>query len=329
MKKPLYLFSGGHIKRQDHTLTIENVKEKHYKPIEAISELYCFGEYSFNSKFFNFLGQKKTPFHLFNYYGFYTGSFYPREEIISGLIVLKQSQYYLDQTLRLQIAQEFLDAAASNILSNLNYYKNREKEVTSEINSIKEIKKRLKEARTLMALMGMEGNIRQLYYKAFEKIINQEISFEKREKRPPNNLVNTLISFGNTLCYTAVLSQIYRTQLNPLISFLHEPGNRRFSLSLDIAEIFKPVLVDRLIFTMLNRREITVSDTEKHSNFCYLKESARKTFIRKWEEKLQTTVMQKNLKKKVSYRRLISLECYKLIKHLLKEKKYTGFKMWW
>jgi CRISP-associated protein Cas1 len=65
-------------------------------------------------------------------------------------------------------------------------------------------------------------------------------------RRPPDNILNALISFGNSLVYAAVLGQIYRTQPNPTLSFLHEPGVRRFSLSLDLAEIFKPLLTDRI-----------------------------------------------------------------------------------
>ncbi len=96
--------------------------------------------------------------------------------------------------------------------------------------------------------MGIEGNIRRRYYAAWNVIVNQEIQFEKRVMHPPDNIINSLISFVNTLIYAKVLSEIYHTQLNPTISYLHEPG-ARFSLSLDIAEVFKPLIGDRLIFS--------------------------------------------------------------------------------
>lgn len=102
--------------------------------------------------------------------------------------------------------------------------------------------------------MGIEGNIRIQYYSAFNLIIN---AFEMggRSKQPPKNEVNALISFGNMMCYSECLRSIYQTQLNPTISYLHEPGVRRYSLALDLAEIFKPLLVDRVIFKVLNKRE--------------------------------------------------------------------------
>lgn len=84
---------------------------------------------------------------------------------------------------------------------------------------------------------------------------------------PPDNMINSLISFVNTLIYTKVLSEIYHTQLNPTISYLHEPGVRRFSLSLDIAEVFKPLIGDRVIFSLLNRKQITEDSFTKELNF--------------------------------------------------------------
>ena len=88
----------------------------------------------------------------------------------------------------------------------------------------------LNKAQDASEIMGIEGNIRKVYYSAWSKIINQQIDFEKRVKRPPDNMINTLISFINTLSYTTCLSEIYKTQLNPTISYLHSPGDRRFSL---------------------------------------------------------------------------------------------------
>ena len=85
--------------------------------------------------------------------------------------------------------------------------------------------------------MGIEGNIRKKYYEAWNNIVKQDINFTKRIKNPPENMINTLLSFANSLVYTTALSEIYKTQLNPTVSYLHEPGTSRYSLSLDIAEI--------------------------------------------------------------------------------------------
>jgi CRISPR-associated protein Cas1 len=133
----------------------------------------------------------------------------------------------------------------------------------------------------------------------------------------------------NSLIYSKTLTEIYHTQLNPTISYLHEPGSRRYSLCLDLSEIFKPLIGDRLIFSLLNKNQITENSFTRELNFLHLKKEASQLIVNELEKKLQATIMHKDLHRKVSYQYLIRLEAYKLIKHLIGEKEYEGFKMWW
>ena len=146
---------------------------------------------------------------------------------------------------------------------------------------------------------------------------------------PPDNMINSLISFVNSLIYSKTLTEIYHTQLNPTISYLHEPGSRRYSLCLDLSEIFKPLIGDRLIFSLLNKNQITEKSITRELNILHLKKEASQLIVNELEKKLQATIMHKDLHRKVSYQYLIRLEAYKLIKHLIGEKEYEGFKMWW
>lgn len=325
-----YLFANGELKRKDNNISIitEDKGTKDLK-IEVMNDIYLFGEISTNTKCINYLGQMKVPVHFFNYYGFYTGSFYPKETNVSGNFLIKQVEYYTDNEKRSEIAKEFIESAAFNIYRNLRYYNGRGKDLENVMGQIKGLQKELSKAENINEIMGVEGNIRKVYYSAWKEIINQEIDFEKRVKRPPDNMINTLISFVNSLIYTTCLSEIYKTQLNPTISYLHSAGERRFSLCLDVAEIFKPLIGDRLIFSLLNKNMITEKDFEKGSNFYYLKENGRKKILKEYDERLKQTIKHKDLGREVSYSYLIRLECYKLIKHILGDKKYEGFKMWW
>jgi CRISPR-associated protein Cas1 len=176
--------------------------------------------------------------------------------------------------------------------------------------------------------MGMEGNIRKNYYESFELIIS-DFSMNGRSYRPPRNEVNALISFGNMMCYSQCLRAIHQTQLHPAVSFLHEPGERRFSLSLDIAEIFKPLLVDRVLFKVLNKKMIQRNHFEVKLNSVILKEAGRKIFVQAFEDRLNETIKHRTLSRSVSYKHLIKLECYKIQKHLLGIEEYVPFKMWW
>lgn len=330
MSESFYLFSDGELRRKDNVLRM-TAPDGNFKDIKVnmTRDVYLFGEVSLNTKTLNYAGQLSIPIHIFNYYGFYTGSFYPKEANVSGKLLIKQVMHYSDEEKRLVIAKAFIEAASYNILRNVRYYNERDRDLDGTIVEIKGLRKKIERSDNINSLMGIEGSIRKIYYDSWTSIINQEVDFERRVKRPPDNMINTLISFVNSLIYTSCLSEIYSTQLNPTVSFLHSPGERRFSLSLDISEIFKPLIADRLIFSLLNRKMITQKDFEQDSNYYYLKEPGRKKILKEYDQYLDRTIKHKELGRNVSYRHLIRLECYKLIKHLMGDKKYEGFKIWW
>ena len=330
MKQSYYLFKSGRLQRKDNTLEVvykDNTKKS--IPVERVNDIYIMTEFDFNTSLLNFLGQNGIQIHYYNYYGFYTGTFYPKEQLVSGKLLVKQVDAYTNKEKRVYLAKAFIEAASYNIYRNLVYYKNRGKNVEEHMKEIDSLRKQILKCKDVPELMGIEGNIRKIYYSAWNEIINQDIAFEKRVKNPPDNATNSLISYVNSVIYTRVLSEIYKTQLNPTISYLHEPSERRFSLCLDIAEIFKPIIADRLIFSMLNKKQITEKDFERELNFLYIKEEARKNILKEIDKKLQTTINHKTLNREVSYEYLMRLEIYKLIKYLIEDVSYEGFKMWW
>ena len=334
MKKTYYLFNPGRLSRKDNTLKFTPVDEKgvegqpKFIPVEGVSDLYVFGSLDANSALYNFLGKENVTVHFFDYYEHYTGSFYPKDYLLAGKMLVQQVLHYQDHSRRLEIARKFVEGAAFNMLKNLRYYEKRERDLEMHIVTIQQYAAEVNGTDTVEELMGLEGNIRQVYYTAYESIV-RDFTMEGRSKRPPANEVNTLISYGNMMCYSLCLSQLYHTQLNPTISFLHEPGTRRYSLALDLAEIFKPILVDRTIFRVLNKREVQAGDFAIELNRCVLKESGKKAFVRAWEERLNETIRHRTLKKHVSYKHLVKLECYKLSKHILGMEEYRPFKIWW
>lgn len=330
MKQSYYLYKSGRIKRKDNTLEIVYKDgSKKSIPVERVNDIYVMTEFDFNTSLLNFLGQYGIAVHFYNYYGFYSGTYYPKEQLVSGKLLIKQVEAYTNKTKRLEIAKAFIEAASYNIYRNLVYYNNRGKDLSICMKEIEYLRKQISNCKDVEELMGIEGNIRKNYYSSWNIIINQDIAFEKRIKNPPDNAINSLISYVNTIIYTRVLSEIYKTQLNPTISYLHEPSERRFSLCFDVSEIFKPIIADRLIFSMLNRNQITEKDFEEGLNLLYIKENARKEITKEIDKKLQTTIQHKKLEREVSYEYLIRLELYKLIKYLTEDVPYEGFKMWW
>ena len=332
MKKSIYIFSNGKLKRKDNTLFVElSDGSKKYIPIENTKEIFIFGEVTINKKFLDFASQNEIIIHYYNHYGYYSGTFYPREHYNSGYMIINQTKYYIDTIKRLELAKSFVYGSVSNILKILKYYNRREKKLDEIILKVEENNNKIfNEINSIDELMAIEGNIRQLYYSSFEIILeNPYFDFEKRSKRPPKNEINALISFSNSLIYTICLSEIYHTHLDPRIGFLHAANFRRFSLNLDIAEIFKPVIGDRVIFSMLNKKQLGQKHFLKQLEGVSLNDEGKKLFIAELEKRLSSTIKHHSLKNNVSYRRLIRLELYKLEKHFLGELEYKPFIMDW
>ncbi len=360
MKKPYYIFSNGRLCRRHNTLALERTAgerqpddapddeglpsapadgERLPFPVESVESLYLFGEIDINSKLVTFLGQNSIPAFFFDYYGHFTAALYPRECQLSGRLQVEQVRHYLSAKRRLLLARAFVEAALFNIERVIKYYLSRlegksREELCTALEEMTRDREALLRSADIPTLMSVEGRVRERYYRLWPHFLGEAAArfpFTRRERQPPSNEMNALISFGNSLCYTTVLRQIYRTALDPTIAYLHEPGERRFSLALDLAEVFKPLLVDRAIFRLVKTGEITPKHFEQRLGGCYLTEAGRRIFVSHWDERLRQTVEHRTLGRKVSYERLVRLECYKLVRHLCDPKAdpYHGFHMWW
>lgn len=330
MKRDIYVFNDGEMRRKDNTLFFETEQGKKYIPVEEVNNVWFFGEVTLNKSLLDFVSQKEICLHFFNYYGYYSGSFYPREHLNSGYVILKQAEHYLDYEKRMILAREIIMTGAKNILVILKYYNSRGIDLDFKISSITDKIEKMKDVTNIQQLMALEGNIRDEYYSCFNDIIkNQDFEFRTRSKRPPLDNINSLISFGNVVMYTAILGEIYQTQLDPRIGYLHSTNERRFTLNLDIAEIFKPIIVDRAIFSLINKGVITSKDFEKDFNGILISEKGKKKFLEEYNGKLDTVIKHPHLNLNVSYKRLIRLELYKIQKHITENQPYEGFIARW
>jgi CRISPR-associated protein Cas1 len=323
--------TSGELSRKDNTIMIESELGKKYIPIEMTDEIFVFGEVTFNKRFLEFSSKCEVILHFFNYYGGYVGTFYPKEHMNAGAVILAQARHYLDSSLRQKLAIRFVEGAIRNMQKVVAYYDRRtECEFSDILEKLEYYIKLVGQTKDIPTLMGLEGNARGSYYSFFDRMAEgKAFIMGKRTRRPPDNRMNSLISFLNSLCYISALSQIYRTHLDPRIGFLHETNFRRFSLNLDIAEIFKPILVDRLILSLINKKMIQPKHFSEKTGGILLNESGRRIVLESWEERLQSTIEHPALGRNVSYRSLLKMEAYKLEKHILGEKEYCPFISRW
>lgn len=320
--------SMGEITRKDNSLCFRKNGKNVYIPIENTKEIYCMNEVSVNTKLLDFLSQNHVVMHFFNYYEGYSGTFYPKDQYNSGRLLVKQVETY--NSSRLIVAKAIVRGIGSNIYEVLyHYYKHNKKEVKEVLDWIREeFYERVELAENVKEVMAAEGEVWMRFYGTFEYFLPEDFIMNKRVKRPPDNPINALISFGNTLLYTKTISAIYRTHLDQRISFLHEPSEGRFSLSLDIGEVFKPVIVYRTIFDLVNNRKLQVEKHfDKKVNYCLLNDEGRKIFIEAFETRMESVFVHSRLKRKVTYRTAIKLDCYKLIKYILENKEFIPFSL--
>lgn len=344
----LYLTKPGRLKRKDNTLQFiifeseENqfatddetpldedtaIVTKRNLPVEVVDAVYIFNEVRLNTKLLNFMAQKQIPVHVFNYWGQHTGTFMPHAAQYSGDLVIEQASAFKDIDRRMTICHAITESKLHNQLSILQYYGRRKKGLEEITEAVKKIKSAAQSAETPEKLMGFEGLAGHKYYSAWHIWLDEIEKDFTRQYRPPDNPVNALISFFNSLLYTACVSELYRTALYPGISYIHAPQSRRFSLALDLVEPFKPLMVDRLIFRLFSHGDISNDDFQPHGNGTLLTDKGRQKILKAWDKQLHTTVFYPSLKRSVSYRQLLRLDCYKLIKHLLEKREYKPYRI--
>lgn len=322
-----YIMSMGELTRKDNSLCFRRDGKNVYIPVENTKEIFCFNEVSINTKLLDFLSQNNIIIHFYNYYGGYSGTYYPKDHYLSGKLLVKQVLKYEND--RMSVARAIVKGIGLNIYEVLyHYYKHGKKEVKETTDWIKSDFIRLVEqSQDVKELMAYEGEAWMRFYADFKYFLPEDFVMNKRVKRPPDNPINALVSFGNTLLYTKTISAIYQTHLDQRISFLHEPSVGRFSLSLDMSEVFKPVIVFRTIFDLVNNHRIQVEKHfEKNVNYCILNEEGRKIFVKAFEERMESVFEHSRLKRKVTYRTALKLDCYKLIKTFWKTKSLFRFR---
>ncbi|MGI6781392.1 MAG: CRISPR-associated endonuclease Cas1 [Acholeplasmataceae bacterium] len=321
MLESFYILRPGRLFVKDGSIAFDDGYEIHNIPIKQITDLYLLIDILPTANILKLIMDEGIIIHYFNLYDYYLGSLIPKNHKFSGKLLVKEVEYYQDEEKRIFIAREMILAGFKNLNNILKYYNRRDKiHYNVDFNLFIN---RVNEAKNINSIMLIEAEFRKKYYTYFGKIINR-LDF-KREMQGANDLPNVLINFLNSLLYSLVFSEIMKTNLSGQIGFVHELAHDRYPLIYDLADLFKPIMVDRLIFRLINRNQISDNDLIEGR----LNQKAIKTIFREWDQQINTTIYHKQLKRNVSYRYLIRRELYKIENHISKDTKYKGFVYWW
>ncbi len=321
-----FILSPGRLRRQDNNLFFDRydeegkVEKTKILPINAIDEIYILAKVEIDSYTLAFLADNNILLHFFSPYQSFRGNFYPNTPNSvnkSGFVLLQQVRAFDDLKMRLYIAKALTKGQIKNGAYNC-YKRGVEFDEKPYLEA-------LEKARSIAEVMAVEGSFKKSYYQAWNKIIKNQRSFKFtiRTKRPPADKINALISYVNTRIYNVVLSEIYKTELDPRIGFLHEPNYRALSLHLDIAEIFKPIIGDNLIFTLLNREQITARSFQVDAGRIRFAKEAIKTIEMAMIEKLTQQI--KVGEQRLTWRQIIRREVNHLKRCICEYEPYEPF----
>jgi len=321
-----FLMRAGRLRREANNLKFDtydeelNVISTKPLPIKGIDEIYILAKVDLDSYTMAFIADNNILLHFFSQFQSFRGNFFPNTSNSvnkSGFVLLQQLRAFDDEVHRLYLAKQITRGHFINGANNCKKYK-----VAFEVDRYIE---NLEKAKTINEIMASEGAFKKNYFQAWNSIISNQRSFKftARSKQPPTDKINCLISYVNTRIYNITLSEIYKTELDPRIGFLHEPNYRALSLHLDIAEIFKPIIGDNIIFSMLNQNEITAKDFKTDSGrIRFTNEAIKKIELNIIKKMTQQTVVGNQ---KLTWRQVIRREVNQLKKSICESTEYEPF----
>lgn len=318
----IYISQNGKLEREGNTLYFFGEGIRRSLPVLNISEIIISSKVSLSSWAIDYLTKLGVIVHFIDSNGRYQGSFMPFNRKEAGSNTVLQALCYSDPKKRIEIANEIVKGIRYNMKRNMRYY-NKDGLLNQKLDAFDRI---IPDRTSISELLGVEGKSWSIYYSTFDQAFKLNYHFT-REFYPPKDEINSLISYGNALLYSTSITSIAKVGLNPSISFLHEPSDRSFSLALDIADIFKPVIVERLVATLLNNHMLRSNFFEKRDEGIYLNTAGRKIFLEKYSEKMNTAIKISN-NRYIKYETLIEIECRNLLAHINGSGTYKAFRAW-
>jgi CRISPR-associated protein Cas1 len=185
-------------------------------------------------------------------------------------------------------------------------------------------------ARDLTALLGIEGSAAALYFEQFESMLKQrddwKFDWRGRNRRPPRDPVNALISLGYSMLAKELTGVCYAVGLDPFLGFMHQPRYGRPALALDLMEEFRPLIADSVAIGLINRAELGPEDFIRSANGTFLNDKGRKPFWEAWFRRLDTEVSHPEFSYKMAYRRMLEVQARQLWRFVRGEAlTYHGF----
>jgi CRISPR-associated protein Cas1 len=275
---------------------------------QTVNEVILMGNPQVTGDAFVYALELGMPVHYLSSFGKYLGSALPKSSR-NGQLRLAQYEVYRDPVRRLELVKAIVTAKIHNQYNVL--YRHNEKD-----NPLKERKSLVKDKQTIQEVMGVEGLAAREYFACWQRMVGKQWTFNGRNRRPPTDPVNSLLSFAYALLQGQVMAAVHIAGLDPYIGYLHEVNRGQPAMVLDLMEEFRALIADNLVLSLLHKQAIKPDDFNESLGAYRLKDNAKKTFLQAFDTKMNDEFKHPVFDYRCNYRRAIELQARLLSRHL-------------
>ncbi len=319
---PLYVQARGAKVGKDHDEIVIRARsgELGRARLEDTTRLVVLGNASVSTPLLWELARRDIPVAFHSYGGWFHGTFAPAAGH-NVLTRMAQHRTAMDRGRSLALARRMV---VGKILNSRVLLRRNGREVPGEVlMRLRELSVDAERAPDIPTLMGVEGGAARLYFQQIPRMIKtslrERFRFEGRNRRPPRDPVNALLSFAYACLARELATTIHGVGLDPYVGFLHSPRPGRPALALDLMEEFRPVLADSAVINAINNEVVKPDDFIERSTGVSIDDPARKRFLQVYERRLDTLATHPVFGTRLSYRRIIEVQVRLMGKALLGE----------
>lgn len=321
LQNTLYITTqGSYLHKERETLVVEQERKKVAQlPIHSIGHIFCFGNVLVSPFLMGFCGENNVNLAFFTENGRYLGRLQGRQR---GNVLLRRAQYKKSETNPVPVARNIIAAkiqASKRVLQRQIRNHGENADLQSAITALNYSLQQLKTADNLDLIRGIEGDAASRYFGVFSHLIkeNSGFHFDGRNRRPPRDGVNALLSFLYSILGKDISGALQGVGLDPQIGFLHADRPGRDSLAQDILEEFRAWWVDRMVLSLINRGQVKTDDfVTEASGAVTLKPEARKLLFQTLQAKKQEKIIHPFLEEEVEIGLLPYIQAMLLARHL-------------
>ena len=298
--------------------------------LSDVSSVTNFGNINITPRAFRELMGNGIPICHLSYGGWFYGI---SHGFLNKNIELRREQFLLanDKEKSLALAKQFVLGKIRNSRTLLR--RNSKKDAKDAIKELTRIAIKVSRAKDINTLLGLEGFAAKIYFSKFQTMFTEKegkrglkFNFLTRNKRPPKDPVNAMLSFGYALLVKDLTIILLSSGFDPFMGIFHQIKYGKPALALDLIEEFRPIIVDSVVIGTINRGELTIEDFIISGVGVAIKPDARKKFIKAYERRMDETIIHPIFGYKISYRRILEVQTRLLGRCLMGEiPKYPPF----